>query len=133
MLLANPGSDLFPRLDWEFGYGFDGLPPELSDEVALRRYLAAPLTLYLGLSDTDPNHFELDRSAAAERQGPFRLGRGRACFDYAEKLAREHGWPFNWRKVEVAGIAHDGKAMLAAAEVADALFGTRQNPSQKTH
>jgi pimeloyl-ACP methyl ester carboxylesterase len=126
IVAANPGSDLFPRRDWDFGYGFGGLPPELSDEAALRRYVAAPLTLYLGLGDTDPNHFELDQSAAAERQGAFRLARGRACFEYAEKLARQRGWLFNWRKVEVPGIGHDGKEMLAATEVADALFGPEQ-------
>jgi pimeloyl-ACP methyl ester carboxylesterase len=45
IVAANPGSDLFPRTDWKFGYGFGGLPPELGDEAALQRYLAAPLTL----------------------------------------------------------------------------------------
>ena len=83
-----------------------------------------PLTLYLGTGDIDPNHPELDRSAAAMREGRFRLERGEACFDYAKKLAKEHGWKFNWRKVETPGIAHDGKEMLAAKEVEDALFGT---------
>jgi pimeloyl-ACP methyl ester carboxylesterase len=122
IVAANPGTDLFPRRDWEFGFGFGGLPEELSDDAALQRYLAAPLTLYLGLADTDPQHPELDRSAAAEREGKFRLERGRACFAFAQKLAQEHGWKFNWRKVEVAGIAHDGKAMLAAKEVGDAPF-----------
>ncbi|MEY4385165.1 MAG: hypothetical protein RLY20_448 [Verrucomicrobiota bacterium] len=121
IVAANPGSDLFPRRDWKFGYGFGGLPEELSDDAAMQRYLAAPLTLYLGLDDTDPNHFELDRSAAAELQGKSRLERGRNCFAYAEQLAREHGWPFHWRKVEVAGIAHDGKAMFAAPEARTAL------------
>ena len=122
IVVANPGSDLFPRRDWEFGYGFGGLPPALSDDAALQRYLAAPLTLYLGLADNDPNHFELDRTAAARRQGAQRLERGRNCFAFAEKLAQTQGWPFNWRKVEVSGIAHDGKAMLAAKEAEDALF-----------
>lgn len=123
IVAANPGSDLFPRRDWKFGFGFGGLPAELSDDAALQHYLAAPLTLYLGLDDNDPNHFELDKSAAAELQGKFRLERGRNCFAFAQKLAAERGWEFNWRKVEVAGIAHDGKAMLAAPEVEDALFG----------
>lgn len=124
IVAANPGSDLFPRRDWKFGYGFGGLSKELSDDAALQRYLAAPLTLCLGLADTDPEHPELDRSAAAELQGKFRLERGRACFDYAQNLARERGWKFNWRKVEVPDIAHDGKAMLAAKEVQAALFAT---------
>jgi pimeloyl-ACP methyl ester carboxylesterase len=122
IVAANPGSDLFPRRDWEFGYGFGGLSPELSDDAALQRYLAAPLTLYLGQADTDPQHPELDRTADAEREGRYRLERGRACFAFAQKLAKSHGWQFNWRKVEVAGIAHDGQAMLAAPEAGKALF-----------
>ena len=122
MVAANPGSDLFPRRDWEFGYGFGGLPAELSDDAALQRYLAAPLTLYLGTADIDPNHPELDRTAAGEREGKFRLERGRNCFAFAEKLALDHGWKFNWRKVEVAGVAHEGGGMLEAKQAEEALF-----------
>lgn len=127
IVACNPGSDLFPRRDWKFGYGFGGLPEELSDDAALQRYLAAPLTFCLGLEDIDPQHPELDRSTAAELEGRFRLERGRACFAYAQKLAQANGWKFNWRKVEVPGIAHDGKAMLEAKEVQEALFGTEEH------
>ncbi len=126
IVASNPGTDLFPRRDWEYGFGFGGLPAGLSDDAALRSYLAAPLTLYLGLADTDPNHPELDRSAAAEREGRFRLQRGRNCFDFAQQLALEHGWQFNWRKVEVPAIAHDAKKMFAAPQAGEALFGTTQ-------
>ena len=42
IVAANPGSDLFPRRDWKYGYGFGGLPKELSDDAALQRYLEAP-------------------------------------------------------------------------------------------
>jgi poly(3-hydroxybutyrate) depolymerase len=122
MVSANPGSDLFPRRDWDFGYGFGDLPPELSDDAAMQRYLAAPFTLYLGTADDDPNHPELDRTAAGEREGKFRLERGRNCFAYAQKLAKDRGWTFNWRKVEVAGVAHEGGGMLEAKEAEDALF-----------
>jgi len=131
IVAANPGTDLFPRRDWKFGYGFGGLPGNLSDDAALQKYLAAPLTLFLGQMDIDPQHFELDRSAAAELQGTCRLERGRACFEFAQKLALEHGWMFNWRKVEAAGIAHDAKAMFAAKEAEDALFGAEKSIASK--
>jgi len=127
IMVCNPGSDLFPRRDWKFGYGFGELTGELSDDAALQRYLAAPVTLCLGLKDIDPHHPELDRSAAAELEGPYRLARGRACFEYAQKLAQAHGWQFNWRKVEVPGIAHDGKAMLASKDVLTAMFAASKD------
>ena len=133
IVACNPGSDLFPRRDWKFGYGFGGLPKDLSDDAALQRYLAAPLTLCLGLNDNDPQHPELDRSAPAELEGAFRLARGRNCFDFAQKLAQTNGWQFNWRKVEVPGIAHDGKAMLAATQVQAALLGTEKSSVTNRH
>jgi poly(3-hydroxybutyrate) depolymerase len=121
IVAGNPGSHLFPRRDWDFGYGFGRLPAEISDDAALQRYLAAPLTLYLGTGDILTNTDNLDQSPEAEREGAFRLARGRACFDYAQKLAAERGWAFNWRKVETPGIGHDGGGMFAAPEMAEAF------------
>ena len=48
IVAANPGSHLFPTRERDFGYGFGALPEDLSSDDVLRRYLAAPLTLYLG-------------------------------------------------------------------------------------
>ncbi len=121
VVAANPGSHLFPRTDWKFRYGFGGLPAELSDDAALRRYLAAPLTIYLGTGDILTEAANLDQSPEVLLQGPHRLGRGRACFEFAQKLAAERGWTFNWRKVETPGIEHDGGGMFAAPEIAEAL------------
>ncbi|MEY2877625.1 MAG: hypothetical protein RLZZ15_5 [Verrucomicrobiota bacterium] len=122
IVACNPGSALFPTREQDFGYGFGKLPAALSDDAHLRAYLAAPLTLFLGTGDVTPEH-SLDVSAAAMRQGPHRLARGRACFEFARKLAADRGWAFNWRKVETPGIDHDAKRMFAAKEVEDALFG----------
>jgi pimeloyl-ACP methyl ester carboxylesterase len=125
IVAANPGSELFPTRDQEFGYGFGGLPPELSNDEVLRKFLAAPLTLYLGTDDIYPRP-SFDASPAAMKQGPHRLARGRACFEFAQKLARERGWAFNWRKVETPGIGHEAAFMFAAKEVEDALFGAKE-------
>lgn len=122
IVAANPGSHLFPDKSQEFGYGFGGLPAELSNDEVLRRYLAAPLTIYLGTGDITPEH-SFDTSAQGMVQGPNRLARGRACFAAAQKLAKERGWAFNWRKVETPGIAHEGAFMFAAKEAGEALFG----------
>lgn len=123
IVAANPGSLLFPDRTQTFGYGFGGLPAEWAGDEALRRYLAAPLTLYLGTGDITPEH-SFDDSPAGMRQGPNRLARGRAAYAAAEKLARERGWVFGWRKVETPGIGHEARRMFAAAEAEAALFGT---------
>ena len=121
IVAGNPGSHLFPRTDWKFGYGFGALPAEISDEAAIQRYLAAPLTLYLGTGDILTNSENLDKSPEALLQGPYRYARGLACFEFARKLAADRGWAFNWRKVETPGIGHDGGGMFAAPEMAEAL------------
>jgi pimeloyl-ACP methyl ester carboxylesterase len=122
IVAANPGSHLFPTRDQDFGYGFGGLPNGLSSDDVIRRYLAAPLTIYLGTDDIYPRP-SFDDSQPAMRQGANRLERGRACFAAAERLAKERGWTFNWRKVETPGIGHEAAFMFAAKEADDALFG----------
>ena len=122
IVASNPGSDLFPTRDQPFGYGFGGLPESLSDDKVLKAYLAAPLTLYLGTDDIYPRP-SFDDSPDGMRQGQHRLERGRNCYAFAKELAKQKGWPFNWRKVETPGIGHDAAYMFAAKEVEDALFG----------
>ena len=122
IIAANTGSHLFPTREADFGYGFGGLPPELSGDDVIRRYLAARLTLYQGTGDViaDPS---MDASPPAMRQGPNRLARGRAAFAAAQALAKEKGWVCNWRLVETPGIAHEAAFMFAAKEAGDAIFG----------
>jgi dipeptidyl aminopeptidase/acylaminoacyl peptidase len=122
LVAANPGSHLFPTRELPFGYGFGDLPESLSDDAALRRYLAAPLTLYLGTADDGPDRY-FDQSEPAMRQGPGRLQRGRACFAAAKALADERGFAFAWRLVEADGVGHSHPDMFDHASCADALFG----------
>ena len=122
IVAANAGSQLFPVRDQDFGYGFGGLPPELSSDEVLQRYLAAPLVLYQGTGDVLPSN-NFDQSPAGMRQGPNRLARGRAAFEAARKLAKERGWDFNWKKVETPDIGHQAAFMFAAKEVEMALLG----------
>src|SRR5205814_8902416 len=67
MIAANPGTHLWPTRDRPYPYGFGGLPPEFSDDRALRRYLAQPLTIYLGTPDVEIDQY-LDQSERAREQ-----------------------------------------------------------------
>ena len=122
IVAANAGSHLFPTREQNFGYGFGGLPAELSNDDVLRRYLAARLTLFQGTGDVLPSN-NFDQSPEGMRQGSHRLERGRTAFEFAQNLARQRGWTFNWRKVETPDIGHKAAYMFAAKEVEDALFG----------
>jgi hypothetical protein len=122
VVAANPGSHLFPTRERPFGYGFGNLPEELSSDEVMRKYLAQPLTLLLGTADDKPDE-NFDSSPEAMRQGPGRYQRGKAAFEFAKNVAKEKGWAFNWRLIEVPGIAHDHEKMFNAAQTERALFG----------
>lgn len=119
---ANPGTHLFPTRDKPYPYGFGGLPTELSDDASLRRYLAQPLTFYLGTHDNEIDQY-LDQNPEAQAQGPVRIARGRNTFQFGEKLAHERGWAFHWRLVEASGIKHDHNQMFNNPRCEAALFG----------
>ena len=122
IVAANPGSLIFPRTDWDFGYGFGKLPSDLANDDAMQRYLAQPLTLYLGSGD---DHFDedLDVSEEAMREGPGRYQRGLACYELAKQLAAEKRWKFNWRIVVAKFVGHDHAQMFNHPIAEVALFG----------
>jgi glycerophosphoryl diester phosphodiesterase len=127
IVAANPGTHLFPTRDQNYPYGFGGLADELSNDRALRRYLAQPLTIYLGTADVEVDR-NLTVGPEADAQGPVRLARGRNLFEFACKLAHEKGWAFHWRLVEAPGVKHDHTLMFDHPRIAAALFGL--NPVQ---
>lgn len=124
IIAANPGSLVFPTRDLPFQYGFGGLPEELGGDAAIRRYLAAPLTLFLGTADTGSNN--LDQSENAMRQGATRIERGRSCYAAARELAAARGWKFNWRVVEAEGIGHSSGRLFAHESAGLAIFGPEE-------
>jgi poly(3-hydroxybutyrate) depolymerase len=123
IVAGNPGSHLFPTRDLPFQYGFGELPPELGDDAAIQRYLAAPLTLFLGTADTGSKN--LDETATAMKQGATRIERGRRCYEMARELAAKRGWKFGWSVVEAPGIGHDAAKLFAHPLAEKALLSAQ--------
>lgn len=122
IVAANAGSQLFAHRDAPFGYGFGSLPDALSSDEQIKKYLSAPLTLYVGTADNKSDEY-FDESDEAMKQGAGRYQRNKASFEFGLKLAKEKGWKFNWRIVEAAGIEHDHQKMFDHAKCSEALFG----------
>ncbi|HWB10834.1 MAG TPA: hypothetical protein VG826_16510 [Pirellulales bacterium] len=125
IVVANAGAQLFPSRDLPYPYGFGGLPNEVSDDAALQRYLAQPITLYLGDDDRLRDEY-LDVTDEAEQQGANRRARARNSFEAAKRLAKEKGWRFNWQLVTAPGVAHDHQKMLDHGLCETALHPDRQ-------
>jgi hypothetical protein len=120
-VVGAPSKWVMPSLDENVPNGFDGLGSEAEERAALREYLAAPMTVYLGSEDDDSSDWDMSRSDSAMRQGSNRLERGLNAFEMGQEVANENGWYFNWDLVIADGVGHAGSSMLRAPEMAEAL------------
>jgi hypothetical protein len=89
--------------------------------------VASDVTYLIGEQDCDPMHDALDRSCAANAQGPHRLARGRAYMAYLR--SRHSGLRHHY--FEVDGTGHNGGAMLGSQEGVAALFGVQRRVTAK--
>jgi hypothetical protein len=146
--IANPSSYVYfsedrPTADGTFGkftsskcpdfnrwkYGLDGRPAYAagrSPQELEADYVRRDVTYLLGAKDTDPDHPALDKSCAAEAQGPYRFARGHAYFGY---LRSRHGSALAHRIYDVAGVGHQGRKMLESPCALMAMFGTPTCPA----
>lgn len=119
IVIANPSSHVAPSLIEPAPFGFASVLDVKEREAGLARYLAQPITIYLGEADTGDDR--LDRSRGAQRQGGTRLERGRNIYAAAQAMATARGWPFRWRLVIAPGVGHSSRDMLRAPEMAATL------------
>lgn len=119
IVIANPSTHVVPSLNVDAPFGLGGLYDDQGSQAELRRYLAQPVTIFLGEDDTGDK--DLNETAAAKAQGATRLERGLNTYFAAKKLAAAQGWPFNWRLVEVPDVGHSARRMFSSWEVFAAL------------
>lgn len=137
-VVANPSSYLYfdderPNADalaggacpraTEWKYGLKSAPPYVVSQDVRdleTRYVARRVVYLLGQADTNPYTHFIDRSCAAMAQGPYRLARGLAYFDY---LKKRHPDDLAQQVVEVPGVGHDGLGMFTSVCGLAVLFG----------
>ncbi|AOJ28990.1 alpha/beta fold hydrolase [Burkholderia seminalis] len=137
-VVANPSSYLYfdderPNADaiaggicpraTQWKYGLKSAPPYVASQDGREletRYVARDVVYLLGQADTNPYTHFIDRSCAAMAQGPYRLARGLAYFDY---LKKRHPDDLAQQVVEVPGVGHDGLGMFTSACGLAVLFG----------
>ncbi|MBR7956473.1 alpha/beta hydrolase [Burkholderia cenocepacia] len=137
-VVANPSSYLYfdderPNADalaggacpraTEWKYGLKSAPPYVASQDVRdleTRYVARRVVYLLGQVDTNPYTHFIDRSCAAMAQGPYRLARGLAYFDY---LKKRHPDDLAQQVVEVPGVGHDGLGMFTSVCGLAVLFG----------
>lgn len=74
-------------------------------------YAARNVVYLLGEADTDPYKHFIDHSCAGMSQGPYRLARGLAYFDYMKK---RHSANLKQKVVIVPSVGHDNLKMFTS-------------------
>jgi hypothetical protein len=121
--LRRDGDDASCRAVGRWKYGLEGAPAyvarPIDADALLQDYLRRDIVYLLGAADTDPDGDGLDRSCAAEAQGPTRLARGLAFVARLQSL-----FPDTPQQVlQVPDIGHHAVPMFSSAQGLRALFG----------
>jgi hypothetical protein len=102
-------------------YGMGGVYKGAKEQEKLRAYLAAPVTIYLGTEDDDPDHPDLTMTTEAERQGEQRKDRGERTFELGQSQAAALGCPFGWGLVYAPHSEHSDSQMIHSLSVLKAM------------
>jgi hypothetical protein len=120
IIIANPSTWVRPRLDIAAPYGFGSLYAPAAAEAALRRYLAAPITVLLG---EDVGGEDLARGPEADAQGATRLERGQNILREAKTVADQNQWLFSWQRAIISGVGHSARHIFTSGAAFAALAG----------
>jgi pimeloyl-ACP methyl ester carboxylesterase len=119
IVIANPSTHVSPTLRTPAPFGMGQVFRRGEEDVELRRYLATPVTIFLGEEDTgDRDRNDSDEAMA---QGKTRYERGLNTYEMGRKLAQSRGWTFAWRLVELPGVGHSARKMFGSQQALDAL------------
>ena len=116
-----------PRFDrWKYGWAdAPAYAQQLTRAEYESRYVKRDVVYLLGTEDTDPQFPSLDKSCAAETQGPERLARGHNYLRYLRLRDPDLTQP----SYDIAGVGHEGSSMIDSACDLAALFGEPRGAS----
>jgi poly(3-hydroxybutyrate) depolymerase len=126
IVIANPSTYVLPSTQEKAPHGLGKVFGPAEAKEQLKKYLALPLTIFLGKDDTGDEN--LAQSATAMRQGDTRLERGQRTFEIAKSTARASGWDLHWRLVVVPEVGHSTSGLLRAEEAIKAFEPNAPEP-----
>ncbi|CAE6921370.1 hypothetical protein R69927_06583 [Paraburkholderia domus] len=109
----------------QWKYGMDNRPPYLDDRPPAQleaTYASRRIDYLVGGADDDPQQSALDKSCAAEAQGPQRVARAEAYYRY---IRSRHPEGLQQSFHIVPGVGHDGARMLTSICALSAMFDTK--------
>jgi hypothetical protein len=104
-------------------YGMGGVYNAAEEHEKLRAYLGAPVTIYLGTEDDDPEDSQLTMTVEAQRQGAQRKDRGERTFALGQRQASRLACRLGWELVYAPETGHSTSEMIHSMSVIRALEG----------
>lgn len=122
IVAANPGNYTFPDDTKEYPYGWLGKRGTYESQTGVSRadIYARKLILMLGTKDVQRDD-NLPKTENDDAQGENRYERGQNFFAFCQEDASTRGITFNWKRVDVPGVAHKGGEM--GKQAAALLYG----------
>jgi pimeloyl-ACP methyl ester carboxylesterase len=109
----------------QWKYGMDHRPPYLGDRSPAQleaAYAGRRIDYLVGGDDDDPQQSALDKTCAAEAQGPQRVARAEAYYRY---IRARHPDDLKQSFHIVPGVGHNGARMLTSVCALAAMFDTK--------
>jgi hypothetical protein len=109
----------------QWKYGMDNRPPYLDDRTPAQleaTYASRRIDYLVGGADDDPQQSALDKTCAAEAQGPQRVARAEAYYRYIQS---RHPEGLKQSFHIVPGVGHNGARMLTSVCALSAMFDTK--------
>ncbi|HEX3637922.1 MAG TPA: alpha/beta hydrolase [Paraburkholderia sp.] len=109
----------------QWKYGMDNRPPYLDDRTPAQleaTYASRRIDYLVGGADDDPQQSALDKTCAAEAQGPQRVARAEAYYRYMQS---RHPEGLKQSFHIVPGVGHNGARMLTSVCALSAMFDTK--------
>lgn len=117
ILAANSGWYTVPTDNDEFPYGL-----EKSNRSSVNVDFSSELIIFLGeKDDANETRGDLRHSPEVDKQGLYRLARGKHFYTESKRTASEMNTNFNWKIKIVPDVGHDYRGMSNAA--ANYLYG----------
>jgi hypothetical protein len=105
-------------------YGMENRPAVIGERTPAQLeadYVKRRIVYLVGGNDDDPESVSLDKSCAAQAQGPQRMARAQGFFRY---LQTRHPDGLNQTFHVVPGVGHDGARMLTSSCALATMFDT---------
>ena len=113
ILASNAGTYTLPDYGTNYPFGISNVG---LDQKSLKKSFKKNLVLFLGANDNEnESRGRMLRSITADKQGTYRIARGKFFYKVSKETSERLNTTFNWKLEVIPNIGHNQKKMAEAA------------------